>query len=246
MNLAPEDQAVEDEALVFVSRNRRAIARKLTDVATYPAEKNPVAVFMAGSPGAGKTEASQALVERLGGPVLRIDPDDYRQLIPGYNGKKSCLFQRAVGKIVEKVLDEAFGKRQSFILDGTLSNYDVAFRNISRALAKGRVVQILYVFQEPCQAWRFVKDREALDGRNIPVDVFVGQYFAARDVVNRLKEELGRKIKVDLIIKNLDGGNRVYEGNIQAIDGYVKETYSVRSLSDALGILNGSQHVLRK
>ncbi|MFC5440763.1 zeta toxin family protein [Rhodanobacter ginsenosidimutans] len=240
MNLMPEDQAVEDAALDFVSQNRRRIARQLTDLAIYPAERDPVAVFMAGSPGAGKTEASQALIEKLGGPVLRIDPDDYRKLIPGYTGKNSNLFQRAVGRIVEKVLDEAFGNRQSFILDGTLSNYEVAFRNVSRALAKGRVVQILYVFQEPCQAWRFVKDREALDGRSIPVDVFISQYFAARDVVNKLKAELGGKVKVDLIIKNLDGGNRVYEGNIQAIDGYVKETYNVRSLSDALGILNGS------
>jgi UDP-N-acetylglucosamine kinase len=240
MNLTPEDQTIEEAALGFVNQNRRRIARELTDPAIFPAEKNPVAVFMAGSPGAGKTEASQALIEKIGGPVLRIDPDDYRKLIPGYNGRNSNLFQRAVGKIVEKVLDEAFGKGQSFILDGTLSNYEVAFRNVGRALAKGRVVQILYVFQEPCQAWQFVKDREALDGRNIPIDVFIGQYFAARDVVNKLKVELGRRIKVDLIIKDLDGGNRVYEGNIQAIDGYVKESYNVRSLREALGIRNGS------
>lgn len=240
MNLTPEDQAIEDAALDFVSQNRRRIARQLTDLVTYPAEKSPVAVFMAGSPGAGKTEVSQHLIKTLGGPVLRIDPDDYRKLIPGYNGKNSNLFQRAVGKIVEKVLDEAFGKGQSFILDGTLSNYEVALRNVRRALTKGWAVLILYVFLEPCQAWRFVKDREALDGRNIPVDVFIGQYFAARDVVDRLKEELGRKIKVDLLIRNLDGGKSGYEGNIQAIDGYVKETYDTRSLSDALGIRNGS------
>lgn len=79
-----------------------------------------------------------------------------------------------------------------------------------------------------------------MDGRSIPVEMFIEQYFSARDVVNKLKEELGRKLKVDLIIKNLDGGNRVYEGNIQAIDGYVKETYNARSLREALEKLNGS------
>lgn len=126
MNLTPEDRAIEEAALEFVNQNRRKIARELTDLATYPAEKCPVAVFMAGSPGAGKTEASHALIEQLGGPVLRIDPDDYRDRIPGYNGRNSNLFQRAVSRIVEKVLDEAFGKGQSFILDGTLSNYEVA------------------------------------------------------------------------------------------------------------------------
>lgn len=240
MNLTIEDRTVEEAALDFVAQNRRRIARDLTDQTTYPAEKLPVSVFMAGSPGAGKTEASQALIEQLGGPVLRIDPDDYRDLIPGYNGRNSNLFQRAVSRIVDKVLDEAFAKSQSFILDGTLSNYEVASRNITRALSKGRFVQILYVYQEPCQAWRFVKDREALDGRNIPLEVFVDQYFSARNVVNRLKQELGRRIEVDLIIKSLDGGNRVYEGNIQAIDGYVKETYDYRSLREALEQLNGS------
>jgi Zeta toxin. len=240
MSLTPEDQAIENAALDFVARNRRRIARELTDLAVYPAEKNPVAVFMAGSPGAGKTEASQALIEKLGGPVLRIDPDDYRELVPGYNGRNSSLFQRAVSRFVDKVLDEAFRKGQSFILDGTLSNYDVASRDVGRALTKGRLVQVLYVFQDPCQAWRFVKDREALDGRHVPVEVFIEQYFSARDVVNRLKDELGRKIQVDLIIKNLDGGDRVYEDNIQAIDGYVKETYSRQSLREALRILDGS------
>lgn len=74
MILTPEDQAIEKAARDFVTKNRRRIARKLADLAIYPAEKNPVAVFMAGSPGAGKTEASQALIEKLGGPVLRIDP----------------------------------------------------------------------------------------------------------------------------------------------------------------------------
>lgn len=240
MSLTPEDQAVETAALKYVRENRRELARRLTNPAIYPAEKSPVAVFMAGSPGAGKTEASQALIAELGGPVLRIDPDDYRNQIPGYNGRNSNLFQRAVGNIVEKVLDDAFKKGQSFILDGTLSNYDVAFRNINRALNKNRLVQILYVFQEPCQAWRFVKDREALDGRSVPITVFIDQYFSARDVVNRLKRELGSKIKVDLIIKNLDGGNRVYEGNIQTIDGYVREIYNVRSLREALGTQDGS------
>lgn len=240
MNLTPAEREIEAQALEYVAEHRRVIAKQLTDPAVYPAEKNPVSVFMAGSPGAGKTEASQALIEQLGGPGLRIDPDDYRELIPGYNGKNSSLFQRAVVRIVDKVLDEAFKQGQSFILDGTLSNYDVASRNIGRALDRGRLVQVLYVYQDPCQAWRFVKEREALDGRNIPIDVFIEQYFAARDVVNRLKRELDGRIMVDLIIKNLDGGNRVYQSNIAAIDGYVKETYNVRSLREALGSIGGS------
>lgn len=84
-----------------------------------------------------------------------------------------------------------------------------------------------------------MKEREALDGRSIPSSVFAEQYFLAREVVNRLKKELGGKIIVDLLIKDLDGGNRVYQSNIQSIDGYVKEKYDVWSLRDALGPMGG-------
>jgi hypothetical protein len=50
---------------------------------------------MAGSPGAGKTESSIALIESLSGPdtVLRIDIDDLRKEFRTYDGKNSSLFQ---------------------------------------------------------------------------------------------------------------------------------------------------------
>jgi hypothetical protein len=58
-------------------------------------------------------------------------------------------------------------QRQSFLLDGTLASYEVAQGNIERALGKGRLVQILYVYQEPLLAWTFVQAREACEGRRI-------------------------------------------------------------------------------
>lgn len=140
MTLTAEEREIEARAIAYVTEHRRSLARTIADPVRYPPEENPVSVFMAGSPGAGKTEASQALIDQLGGAGLRIDPDDYRELIPGYDGKNSSLFQRAIVRLVDKVLDEAFKRGQSFILDGTLSNYEVASRNIRRALGKGRAV----------------------------------------------------------------------------------------------------------
>ncbi|MGU9958140.1 MAG: zeta toxin family protein [Arenicellales bacterium WSBS_2016_MAG_OTU3] len=55
---------------------------------------------------------------------------------------------------------------------------------------KGRTVQILYVYQEPILAWNFVQSREAVEGRRILPEHFIKQYFAARDVVNKLKKGL--------------------------------------------------------
>jgi len=86
VDMAPEEKAIEEEAFEFARANRARLARTIADTGVFPSETSPLTVFMAGSPGAGKTEISKAMVEVLeqgipGVPakkVLRIDPDDYR------------------------------------------------------------------------------------------------------------------------------------------------------------------------
>lgn len=202
-------------------------------------EAQPVSVFMAGSPGAGKTEASIELLEIKGGSssrILRIDPDELRELLPGYSGGNSWLFQRAVIPIVERIHDLALQQAQSFLLDGTLSSYSVAQRNIERSLKRDRTVQILYVYQEPQQAWRFVQARETAEGRRIEPEDFVRQYFAAREVVNRLKADFGKLIQVDLLMKNNDGSHRFYRAGVDQIDNHIPEKYSVADVRQMLGL----------
>ncbi len=55
-------------AIVFAKANRTRIARELSCVHTYPGESQPVSIFMAGSPGAGKTEVSKVLIAGLDEP----------------------------------------------------------------------------------------------------------------------------------------------------------------------------------
>ncbi|MFG5862584.1 zeta toxin family protein [Metapseudomonas sp. CR1201] len=237
MPFSAEEQAISDDAVDFARTNKKTIARRLTDPQIYVREENPVSVFMAGSPGAGKTEASIELLSHFdenGFKILRIDPDELRSEFRGYTGGNSWLFQRGVSILVEKIHDLALEQRQSFLLDGTLSNYEVAERNIERSLRKNRTVLILYVYQRPDLAWNFVQARERVEGRNIPIEEFVRQYFAARDVVNRLKQRFGKSIEVDLLLKNNDGAHRVYEANIDRIDSHVPETYDRASLEQML------------
>ena len=127
-------------------------------------------------------------------------------------------------------------QKQSFLLDGTLSHYDKAEQNISRSLKKGRLVQILYVYQEPKLAWDFVKSRELIEGRRIEPEHFIEQYFAARNVVNDLKEKLGRDIRVDLLLKNTDNTNRLYKAGVDKIDNYIPEKYTESDLEKILGM----------
>lgn len=154
---------VEQQAIAFAKKNRTRIARELTDKSRFPPDTRPVSVFMSGSPGAGKTETSKAFLEEIGADnVLRLDPDELRELIPGYTGANSYLFQRAVSFIVERTLDQAFKNKQSFLLDGTLASYHVAEKNIERSIRKGRPVLILFVYQKPELAWEFVEAREKI------------------------------------------------------------------------------------
>jgi predicted ABC-type ATPase len=196
---------------------------------------------MAGSPGAGKTEASIALINLFADTaILRVDPDELRSEFSEYTGGNAWIFQSGVSILVEKILDFAFEQRQSFVLDGTLSNIDVAKRNVERSLRKGRFVQILYVYQNPLLAWEFVKAREEAEGRKIRPEHFVDQYFAARDVVNALKLEYGGDVHVDLLLKHIDNSGRLYKAGVDKIDYHIPERHTRADLMAQLGLGSGA------
>jgi UDP-N-acetylglucosamine kinase len=230
------DEALKEQAVRFAKDHKKEIALRLTSTDLFPSEREPVAIFMARSPGAGKTESSIELIANVG-PILRVDPDELRAEFPDYNGTNAHIFQGAVSILVEKILDMAFKNRQTFLLDGTLTNEGKAESNIDRAARKGRTVQILFVYQDPCQAWQFVQAREAVDGRRIDIETFIYQYFEARRVVNAMKEKFGSRILVDLLWKNNDGKQRSYEANIRDIDHHCPEAYDENQLRIAISTM---------
>jgi UDP-N-acetylglucosamine kinase len=243
--MTPEEQKICDEAKAFARARKHVRCAALTDPKIYLPEEFPVSVFMAGSPGAGKTESAKRIIAQFeqqpGAPkVLRIDPDDLRSEFPGYTGANSWLFQPAVSIWVGKMLDLALDQRQTFILDGTLSRYDQAANNVKRCLGRGRAVSIWYVYQAPLQAWEFVQAREALEGRHIPPERFIDQYFDARDVVNRLKTEFGPKIRVDLLLKPNNEPIKLVHQGVDQIDTHVPESCTRVELEQALGVYKGT------
>ncbi|HEX19806.1 MAG TPA: hypothetical protein ENG78_03180, partial [Acidiferrobacteraceae bacterium] len=60
--MTQEEESVAQAALEYAKKHRTEMARRLTDTDIFIAEANPVSVFMAGPPGAGKTEASIELI----------------------------------------------------------------------------------------------------------------------------------------------------------------------------------------
>lgn len=190
----------------FARTHKKDIAQKLTDPVRYLPDDLPISAFMAGSPGAGKTEYSKHIIELLERnnehKVIRVDADELRSYMPGYTGSNSRLFQTAISIIVDKIQDTALEQKQSFLLDGTLSKYDKAADNINRALGKGRLVLIFYVYQKPEVAWQFTQAREATEGRNIPKEVFIEQFIESRNTVNRIRETFDKGVLIFLVTKN--------------------------------------------
>lgn len=213
---------------------KRAYAKEVTDIKNYPPEDDPVSVFMAGSPGAGKTEVAKWILrsQSRNNSIIHIDPDEIRKRFSGYTGENAELFQGAVASVVDRIHDHLLDNSQSFIFDGTLSDYDQARKNIERSLKKerNRSVVVVYVYQDPLQAWKFVQARKGVEGRRVPRDSFIRQYFDARTVVNALAMEYKGRVQFDLIIKNIDGSIQKYHESFQSVDELLPESYSKEDL----------------
>ena len=145
-----DELKIKEDAEEFARLNKKKIAKEI--ISKYEPESNPISVFMAGSPDAGKTEASKWLIKKLtrkDDSILRIDPDELRERFLDYNGKNSSLFQGATSILTEKIHDIAVESDLSFIFDTTFSKNEKAHKNIKRSLDHNREVQVIYVYQDP-------------------------------------------------------------------------------------------------
>lgn len=236
------DEEIRLAAVKFAKQNKIRIAKELTDTARYLPDIVPIFAFMAGSPGAGKTEFSKSLIKILEGDnerrVVRIDGDEVRLFIPGYTGNNSHLFQGAISLIVEKMHDLVLHNKQSFVLDSTFAKYEKAADNVRRSLEKNRPVFIFYIYQKPEVAWKFTQAREAAEGRNIPKPAFIDQFLGAREVVSRVLDDFADKVAVFLVKKDFEENtveNIVkIEPDKAQIDNFIQERYTRNNLEQCL------------
>lgn len=210
-----EKKIVED-AKAYAKAIRAEVAREFLEAPAGDDDDPPLTIFMAGAPGAGKTEASQEMLRNFN--ILRVDPDDLRVRFPDYTGSNSKLFQGAVSLIVERVFDKLVKSKKSFLLDGTSANLNKARSNIGRALKVGRCVRLWYVYQDPVLSWKFVEAREKVEGRGIPIDAFIDQYLSSRFVMREMKSEFGEELCVDVLVKNFDQDEHKFYEDVACVD----------------------------
>ena len=227
---AQNDQQQIDAASQYLKDHKRELIVGFADPKIYKPDSEPVTLFMAGSPGAGKTESSKGLVERfMGNPPVRIDADDIRSIFPNYTGSNSHIFQRACTLGVNLFFNHVMHNNINAILDGTFA-YERAMENIERSLNHNREVIIYYLFQDPKVAWNFTQIREAKEGRRVSKEVFINAFLRARENVSHAKAHFGDKIILKDFTKNFE---QAYP-NVDRLDKYLPTVYTKEELEKLL------------
>lgn len=234
-----DDIKISEDARTFIKKEKQILLKEFCSLEKFPSVENPFTIFMAGSPGAGKTEFSKELIALFSRykdatEIVRIDADEIKKFIPQYNGKNSNILQGAASLGVEKIYDHVLKYSQNALLDGTFAKYDISRKNIIRSLKENRIVSVFYLYQDPLRAWEFTRKREELEGRYIPKEAFIEEFFKAKENVNAIKKEFGKNIEISLVMKNYANETEKIKFNIDNIDNYLDMSYNKKSLNEIL------------
>ena len=175
---------MDDASLLYAKAHKQNFVKRI--VADKIMVPDKVAIFMAGSPGAGKTEVATALAE-LSDNLCIIDADEFRSQFPDYNGLNSSDFQKGASWLVDHAFTHLLKEGYSFILDGAFA-IGKSTQNIQRAIKRNYEVSLYYVYQDPFIAWQFTKEREKAEGRFVPKERFINAYFKSRENIAKVKE----------------------------------------------------------
>lgn len=132
----------------------------------------PIAIIMAGVPGAGKTEFLDTLSELIIAsklqPFVRIDLDEIVTIYPGYTPKTDAQFRSQGNSAVSKCVDVGKEGRYNMMIDGTFAGTSGAsVHNIQRLLDAGYLVQMYLMHDKIHTSWEYTKVREKLTSRGI-------------------------------------------------------------------------------
>lgn len=223
---------IGEKAKKWIKENKKILIQTFADLKLYPGISNPFTIFMAGSPGAGKTEYSKSFIKSYdpNTKIVRIDADEIRNMIPGYIGGNAYKFQGAAAIGVEKLFDYVQEHGQNAIVDGTLSDFTLALKDVNRALNRGRKVGIFYIYQDPLIAWDFTKKREKVEGRHVSKKVFIDSFILAKENVNKIKSILGNKVELHLVEKDYTNEQENTKFNIDTVDNHLKIRYNREDL----------------
>lgn len=203
---------MNDAATKWVKDHKKSFARKLIRDAGVSKSEKPTAIFMAGLPGAGKTEFTKNLIANLGIKIIRLDMDEIAEQIETYTPQQADRFRGAASILLSRTFDTVIHGGYDFVMDGTFGS-NAAMEDIKRALNRKYAVKIFYIYQNPQVAWKYTQAREKVEHRAIDKEGFITSYYKIINNLKRISQEFS-DVVVDLVIKNDKNGIREIKDKI--------------------------------
>ncbi len=229
-----------EDSFKFIKKRKKEILNQFIGP-DVKSNKSPVFFFMAGAPGAGKTETSKWLInilkkKKVADNIVRIDADEIRKIFKplGYNGKNSDDYKRGCAKGIEILFDNCLKNKFHTVVDGTFSSLKVVKKNIEAARSINAIIYIVYVYQDPLVAWGFTKIREKEEGRQVTKEVFIDSLFKSIYNVNEIKSFYKDKVEIWLVEKDITNETKNIRFNINNIDNYLELKYNYETLNKLL------------
>lgn len=156
----------EDDAKKWVKnkKNQQEVVDKFFK--NYKVSQQKMAVFMAGIPGAGKTEFAENTIKLAMPSLVPVEHDKLVEYIKGYLPENYYNFRSAGNVLVTRIFRDCLKNNYPILFDGTLSQ-DKGYKNIELCLKKGYRVTVIYIVQDAQKAWELTQARELVKKRAI-------------------------------------------------------------------------------
>ncbi len=217
--------------ITWAKENKKTLVKQIVGDVKSPKDGEPLAIFAAGIPGAGKTEFLDRLFEESE-DVVRIDLDEIVKLFPEYKPENYYKYRGAAHIIVDEVVIYCRHNKLNFVLDGTFGS-SRAISNIKSALKRHGVV-IFYVWKEPELAWQHTKDRQLLINRGVEKEGFIESCLKIPKNIEEVRDKFKDKVDIVAIKKDSESDRFQYSQNSKHIDELIEVTYNEKDLRKAL------------
>ena len=134
--------------------------------------KGKLAIFMAGIPGAGKTEFTSNAIIEASPELISIEHDQLVEYITGYRPEAYYKYRKAGSTLVTRIFEDCLKNGYAFVFDGTLS-HENGIKNINKCLGHGYSVVVVYIRQDAKMAWELTQARELVKKRAIAKNGFI-------------------------------------------------------------------------
>ena len=217
----------------WLKTHKKAIINQIITSSGASSDGNLSAIFMAGLPGAGKTEFTKNLIEFSDAKFVCLDMDKIAEQIKGYQPEHADQFREAATLILNEAFSEVLKRKLDFIMDGTFSSRYAAL-NVSRTLKHGFNIRIIYIYQDPKIAWEYTLAREKVEHRAIKIDGFINAYFNTISNIQKIIAQNHAIIALDFVTKNPENKVTKWRQNIQLdeFNQIINNNYTKESLKE--------------